>query len=323
MSNPATAKTISEGPMDRPTTLSPTQPFAWSVRREIWEHRAIWIAPLVAAGLIFVGFLLRMFQLPHLIQMAMKLPPMAQEGSIAAPFAIAAGAIMITGFIVAVFFCLGTLNNERRDRSILFWKSLPVSDTTTVLSKAFIPFVVLPVVVFVVAIATQLIMLLIGSAILAMAGMDAGILWTHWPILRMTVFLAYLLVINVLWFAPIFGWLLMVSSWARRVAFLWAVLPWLGLALVEKIALDTSYVGNFIDYRFKGVIIEGFSPPAGMEHMGHHMGRHAMDMQQVIDPLSLMAPGHFLSTPGMWLGLLAAAAFIAAAIYFRRMREPG
>ena len=59
-----------------------------------------------------------------------------------------------------MFYCLDALYGERRDRSILFWKSLPVSDLTTVLSKASIPIVVLPLLTFAVTVATQLIMLL-------------------------------------------------------------------------------------------------------------------------------------------------------------------
>ncbi len=64
------------------------------------------------------------------------------------PYTFAAGCIMATAFIVGVFYCLDALHGERRDRSILFWKSLPVSDLTTVLSKASIPLVVLPLLSF-------------------------------------------------------------------------------------------------------------------------------------------------------------------------------
>lgn len=299
---------------------APTQPFAWSVRRELWEHRAIWMAPLVASGLVLLSFIVRIFELPRAIDQVSKLPPHLQAAAISAPFAIAAAAIFLTGFVVAVFYCLGALNTERRDRSILFWKSLPVSDTTTVLAKAFIPFVVLPIVLFAFVIATQLVMLVLSSGFLLVTGRDASFVWTHWPIVRLTVLLVYLTVVNVLWYAPIYGWLLMVSSWARRMTFLWAVLPWPGLAILEKIAFDTEHVGAFIGYRLNGWLPAAFVAPPGLE--GHRAHFHMKDFP-AIDPLSLMAPGHFLSSPGLWLGLIAAAAFIATAIYFRRMRDPG
>ena len=314
MSSASEAPQMANSNSQRAAMAVPTRPFYWSVKREIWEHRSVWIAPLAAAGVVLFGFGLRTFRLPHLIHQAQTLEPGLRDAAMAAPFAFAAGAILLTATIVAFFYCLGALNNERRDRSILFWKSLPVSDTTTVLSKAFIPFVVLPLVALAVALATQLIMLLLGSAILLANGMQPAILWDHWPLPHMLVVMLYVVVINVLWSAPIYGWLLMVSSWARRMPFLWAVLPWLGLAVFEKIAVDTNYVGSFLVYRFKGAMIEGFAPTA--DH--HHHKFMSMN-----DVMSALTSGHFLSTPGLWLGLLAGAIFIAAAIYIRRTREPG
>jgi len=293
-------------------SAAPTRPFYWSVRRELWEYRSIWIAPLAAAGLVLFGFALRALKLPHMLHSAAKLAPMAQHAAMAAPFAFAAGAIIVTGLIVSIFYCLGALNNERRDRSILFWKSLPVSDSLTVLSKAFIPLVVLPAVVLVIAIVVQLVMLLVGSAILLTNRIDPATLWTQVPLLQISTVMIYFVAINVLWYAPIFAWLLMVSSWARRMAFLWALLPWLGLAVVEKIALDSHYVWSFLTYRAKGSVIEGFTFPAGPHKP-----------TEIIEPLSLLAPAPFFSTPGLWLGLIAAAIFIAAAVWFRRMRDPG
>ena len=76
-------------------------------------------------------------------------------------------------FVVGVFYCLDALHGERRDRSILFWKSLPVSDLTTVLSKASIPLVILPLITFAIVIATQLIMLLLSSAAMLISGLSA------------------------------------------------------------------------------------------------------------------------------------------------------
>ena len=66
---------------------------------------------------------------------------------------------MLTAFLVGVFYCLDALHGERRDRSILFWKSLPVSDLTTVLAKASVPCRVLPPRAFALALATQLMLL--------------------------------------------------------------------------------------------------------------------------------------------------------------------
>ncbi len=161
-----------------PAPQSSAHPFAWSVRRELWEHRSIYIAPLVVAGLVLFGFLVRVIHLQQTMKMLGMLKPQELHLALAMPFGISAVAIGITGLIVAFFYCLGALYNERRDRSILFWKSLPVSNTTVVLSKAAIPFLVLPAALFVTITATQLIMLALGSAALAATHMDATILWS-------------------------------------------------------------------------------------------------------------------------------------------------
>jgi ABC-2 type transport system permease protein len=136
----------------------------------------------------------------------------------------------------------------------------------------------------------------------------------------MTVVLLYLLLVTTLWYAPVYGWLLMVSSWARRIPFLWAVLPWPGLAILEKIAFGSEYVGRFINYVFNGWVNEALKMPAGFE--GHRGHVHVKDIP-VIDPLALLNPVHFFTTPAVWIGLVVTAAFVAAAIYFRRKRDPG
>src|SRR5947209_5153044 len=141
----------SSAPQDRATAVAPpTQPYAWSVRREVWEHRSIWMAPLAAAGFVLLGFAISLLRTPHTFKAVSKLTPEKLMAIRFAPFGIAAAAIVLTTVVVGIFYCLGTLYNERRERSILFWKSMPVSDLTTLLSKVTIPLIVLPVVAFVV-----------------------------------------------------------------------------------------------------------------------------------------------------------------------------
>ena len=197
----------------------------WSVQRELWESRSIYIAPLAVAGLILFGFLISTFHLPGKMRAALTLDPMQQHALLTQPYDFAALLIMATTFVVAVFYCLDALHGERRDRSILFWKSLPVSDLTTVLSKASIPLVVLPLLTFAITVVTQWIMLLMSSAVLLGSGLSVATLWTQLSLSQMWLVLLYHLVaVHALWYAPIFGWLLLVSAWARRAAILWAAL---------------------------------------------------------------------------------------------------
>ncbi len=222
------------------------------------------------------------------------------------PYSVAATLIILTAYLVGVFYCLDALYGERRDRSILFWKSLPVSDLTTVLSKASIPLVVLPGLVFAIAVATQLVMLLLSTMVLLGSGLGVATLWTR--LFQMTPVLVYGLTVHALWHAPLYAWLLLVSSWARRTPFLWAVLPPLGMGVVERIAFQTSYFGSLLRYRLIGAMQEAFKVNAGEKGLAMRLGQ--------LDPLG------FLGSPGLWIGLVAAAAFLAVAARMRRCREP-
>ncbi len=269
-----------------PTTMSATRPFYWSVRRELWENRYIYIAPLAVAAVMLFGFLIAT------LGRAMSLPDAARRADVLAePTDFAALLIMGIAFVVGMFYCLDALHGERRDRSILFWKSLPVSDLNGVLAKASIPLVVLPLVTFSITVVTQLIMLLLSTMVLLGDVPGIATLWTQ---------------LSLLWYAPIYGWLLLVSAWARRAAFLWAALPWAAISIVEKIAFHTSHFLAFLGYRISG-------DAAG----GSFMGDSAS-----MDPLMHLTPGKFLVTPGLWIGLAFFAACIAATVRLRRYQGP-
>ena len=285
---------------------TPTRPFFWSVRRELWENGSIWIAPLSAAGVILVGFLLALANLPG------RVPSFGGRGGVRhalppkAPYGIVAVVLLVTAIIVGVFYCLGALNAERRDRTILFWKSLPVSDLTTVAAKAFIPLVVLPIVAFVVAALTQGVILGLSAASAAASGSKLAALMTDVPFFSMLGVLAYTAAVVAIWYAPVWGWCLLVGAWARRVAFLWAVAPPLAICVIERIAFGSSFFAHLIGSRLNPPLA-AFSAPA--------QGRMVIDLG-VLDPVG------FLTSPGLWLGLAAGAGFAAAAVWVRRYRDP-
>jgi ABC-2 type transport system permease protein len=290
-----------------PAVIPASRRFHWLVRRELWEYRSIYIAPLAAAALFLLGFLIYLVRLPGKMRFASGLSSMEQQMWIGQPYDFAALMLMGVSLIVAVFYCLDALHGERRDRSILFWKSLPVSDLMTVLSKASIPVVVIPLLTFAITIVTQWIMLLLSSAVLLGSGLSVATLWAHLPMFQMSVMLfLHLVTGHGLWYAPIFGWLLMVSAWARRAPFLWATVPLLAIGVVEKIAFNTSHFVALLTNRFPGVD----------EGAGFTNGSMSMD------PLSQLNLGHFLSSPGLWLGLAAFAAFLAVAVRLRRYQGP-
>ncbi|HMD22205.1 MAG TPA: hypothetical protein VKH40_17905 [Alloacidobacterium sp.] len=290
-------------------TIPASRRMLWSVRRELWEYRSIYLAPAAVAVLFLIGFLINLFHLPGRMHAAGGSAPMQQFEMIAGPYNSASELlIMLSTFIVAIFYCLEALHGERRDRSILFWKSLPVSDLETVLSKACIPLVVLPLVTFAITVVTQFAMLMASSAMLMATGQSAAPLWAHLGPLPMWLGLLYHLVtIHSLWYAPIFCWLMMVSAWARRAPFLWALLPPLAIAIVEKIAFGTAHFGELLRDRIAGAPMPGTASA----------GFGPMKM-----PVMMLSPAGFLISPGLWVGLALSAIFLLVAVRLRRYRGP-
>ena len=285
-----------------PAVIPATRMLYWSVRRELWENRSIYLAPLAVAAVALFAFSLS--SIAGIWEKPLRLNPEQPQ----APYEMAAGLLMLTGIVLSVFYCLDALYGERRDRSILFWKSLPVSDVTAVLAKASIPLVVLPLLIFAITVAMQWIMLLVSSAVLMVSGQSVATLWTRLSFFQMSMLLLYHLVTaHTLWPAPIYCWLLLVSGWARRAPFLWAVLPLLAIGGVEKIAFQTSHFAAMVGSR-----IIGNAPAVGFT---------GPDMFPT-DPMTHITPGLFLSGPGLWIGLAIAAAFLSAAVRLRRSQGP-
>jgi len=293
-----------------PAVFSVARPMYWSIRREFWENRSIYIAPLAGAALFLFGFMISLIHLPAKVRGA-ALNPTLQYSLFEHSYMLAAGLTMGITFIVALFYCLDALHGERRDRSILFWKSLPVSDLTTVLSKASIPILILPLITFAITVALWILMWLLSSAVLRGSGLSMPTEPFHFSLFAMSLMLLYhLLGIHGLWYAPIYGWLILVSAWARRAAFLWATVPLLAIGIVEKIAFNTSHFANMLAYRFGG----------GGEPMGSVNGSKATDIEALLMPnISL---GQFVMSPGLWTGFALAALFFVLAIRMRRSRGP-
>lgn len=290
-----------------PAVLTATQPLYWTVRRELWENRWIIVGQLIVAAVYLFGYLISLAHLRKLMVHLSVQDPMHQLDAIAAPYDIAAGLMMVTLILMSLFYAADALHGERRDRSILFWKSLPVSDLTTVLAKAGILLVVLPLLTFAVTVAMQAIMLVLNSVALAANGMSVASLWSELSIFsRWGQLLYHLVTAHALWPFPVFCWLLLVSGWARRATLLWAALPVVALGGIEKLVFNTSYFIAMVGVR----LIGGGAPTdfsAGMMPFG---------------PMAHLTPLRFLGAPGLWMGFIFAAACLAAAVRLRRYQGP-
>jgi len=284
-----------------------TRPIYWSLRRELWENRWLYMAPIGVAAFVLLGFLGGAMTQPKAVAQSLAIKPAKSLSALADTGLGGPMVLMMVMLLVGVFYSLEALQGERRDRSILFWKSLPVSDAATVLSKVVVPLVVLPALTCALIAFTQLSTLVLGSAVLLLTGAEAGAAWAAFPFLLWPVML-YFVVAMTLWHAPIYALLLLVSAWARRAPFLWATLPLLVMIVLERHTLYTSYVTVFLTYRWLGFFNEAFA-----------FGDRA---DQTLERVPYLTPGNFLTSPGLWLGLLFAAGCLVAAVRLRRERDP-
>ena len=316
-SNVITAENAAPAPAAYPFTRL----MFWNVRRELWENRSIYIAPLVAAGLLIFAVVITAMEVVGRAQPLENANISVDGGPIGTaglwpPYMLIAAPILGVSLLVAVAYCLGALHGERRDRSILFWKSLPVSDLTTVLSKACIPLMIVPLISFLVAMITQLVIFAIALSVFPLFAAKAHIVWANVPVNLRTVSMIwagvpigyltfgmlYGVLATALWHAPIYAWLLLVGGWAKRMSFVWAVAPVGGLMLAERIVLGTDRLATIVSERFYGSLPLAFN--------------------FVDDRLPDLTPVRFISAPGLWIGLAVAAIFLGAAVLLRRYRQP-
>jgi ABC-2 type transport system permease protein len=305
MSVHASSDSFNEAGAVPPVSMRRTRPLYWSIRREIWENRSIYIAPLVVAAVVLFGSMISSLTMPHRLREAATAGPAKQRSVLTGAYHMAPAPIMLASFIVGLFYSLDALYGERRDRSLLFWKSLPVSDRTTVLSKAAVPLVVLPLLAVALGLFAQIAILISGALVLAGNGMNPGRLWQELPLFQEPIVMLYGMSVHALWFAPIYAWLLFISAWAKRAPFLWLVFPLFTIGLAERGMFGTTYFVRFIKYRLGGAMIEAFG--------GNFKG---------VSQWSDLSPLRYLTSAGLWLGLGFTAACLAGAIRLRRRREP-
>jgi ABC-2 type transport system permease protein len=292
------------------TVLSPARLVYWSVLRELWEHRWCYFVPLIVAGVFLVGFVIGVARFPLVLPPKIQHQLMTHSLSrlLERPFDFASLVLMATYVVVAVIYCLAALHAERADRSILFWKSLPVSDATTVIAKASLPLVLLPLITFVLTVITHAIMLLAGGAVLLARGVHVAELWAQIPLLSMWVAILYHLVtVHALYWAPFYGWMLLLGAWARRAAFLWASLPVAAVLIIEKLIFGTTVFARLLLAQLGGGAEAVPFPPHG---------------NMALEAPTLANLGAFLVSPGLWIGLAVLAAFLAGAVWIRRRQGP-
>jgi ABC-2 type transport system permease protein len=285
----------------------------WLIRREFWENRAIWMIPAVFGGLLLLAALFTQVRIPHLSSQL-------ESEEAASAFLVVVGAMFyLVMALYSAWYLLDCLYADRKDRSILFWKSLPVSDAATVLCKLLIGMIIIPLVYFVAADATALIAAFILS-IRARASIGSS-LWNGSVWLQIQVLWMYVIVTTAVWYLPIAGWLMLLSAWAKRAVILWAILPPILLNIFERLFFGTHMVSQIINRRLTALPLVSFNGLGNNFSWTHEGGVADNAGSQVPSVWSLINPSGFFSSPETWIGVAVGIALIVVAIQLRMRRS--
>lgn len=290
------------------------------IRRELLEHRSLYIVPAVLGSIVVLIFLTGQHSVDYIdgqhIDAALLGASNIGVHERGAMIAVLLGAISVffvgTMWIQIVFYSLSSLYTERKDKSILFWRSLPVTDAETVISKVLTAIVAIPLITLAFIAATHILALMVTSVWVGSRGADAWhLIWEAAPLLDVWgVILMFMLGVTI-WLSPYVGWFLLVSSYVTRSPMLFAFLPVFVLPLLERLLFSSSTLAEQLLGRV-GQIVEYL---AALKDEVSHYAR-AQDASLV----GLVDVGSFLSNPGMWGGLVVCGLLITAAMFVRRYR---
>ena len=306
------------------------------LRREYWEHKGgfLW-APLLAGGIASLFATIAavagtIIGQKHGVHFGQDAP--AEAARVAG--AVGDGALMagiglsmaVLAFVV-FFYSLGSLYDDRRDRSILFWKSMPVSDAQMVLSKAAWALVLAPLIALAIGIVTGLFFWLIAVLTTSINGLPGsmGILTNSHPF-RVVGNILAALPVQMLWSLPAVGWLMLCSAWSRRVPFLWAtMLPILTCAMISFTGIfpgvEIPHDKLWYTVVFRGLL--SVVPGSWIPTVEFDGLSHAQDASDVVHAMSPAVSWQVLGHADVWVGAVIGAAMIYAAIRLRRWREEG
>lgn len=293
------------------------------IKRELWEHRSIYLTPAIIGLLMSLGTVTGQATFSAFDQ-AVDLAilggsNLGENERAAAISAVMSGVsvfFVIGMWFLTIFYTLDALYAERKDRSILFWRSIPCTDFETVLSKLLTAVFVIPLITFAFVIATHILVLVISSVWIGIQGANAGhMIWSAAPLMdNWAATLVFLLAVP-LWSSPFIGWFLFVSAYTKRSPLMMAVLPLLVLPMLEKILFGTSTVAEAFYVRaWKMPLFQGVDPTEFFDERNN-------TVPEAISLFDVMDLGGFVTSGGLWIGIIVCGLFTTAAIYVRRYRD--
>ncbi len=295
------------------------------IKREIWEHRSIWVTPAAIASIVSLGVLAMLVfasgyaaELDVAIFGAQNIAGDAERKAALTGFFLGTSWIFVIALaILTVFYSLDSLYAERKDKSILFWRSLPVTDAETVVSKLITAVFVLPTVTVLGIIGTHLINLIVTSIWVSMKGADGGaLIWGSVALFDNWAAAFIVVIATGIWMSPFIGWFLLVSAYTKRSPLLMAFLPLILIGLLEPIILRTSVFAENVLARGDGLpIFRTVDVDRFFDEEEWRIGDGATSLLQHLDI------GQFLTSSGTWAGIVVCGLLSMAAIYVRRFRD--
>jgi ABC-2 type transport system permease protein len=298
------------------------------IRRELWEHRSIYVVPAVLALVVTLTSITGQVAVSSFSQQidlaiigASNLGDNERSAAINVLMIAVSWVFVLTMLFLIFFYALDALYAERKDKSILFWRSLPVTDAETVVSKLATAAIVIPLVTLAAIATTHLLVLTISSIWVGMRGASGwGLVWGAAPLLENWLATLIVIVALSIWTAPFVGWFLFVSAFAKRSPYLLATLPLVVVPMLERLLLGSTVFARTLLARmpFQAPIVREFTADDFHIENGDEILALA---ESGVSLLSLIDVVRFLGSPAVWLGLVVCGLFCTAAIYVRRYRD--
>jgi ABC-2 type transport system permease protein len=295
------------------------------LKREIWEHRSIYVTPVAIASIVTLGTLAALMfaggfakELDIAIFGATNLAGDAERKVVLTGFFIGTSWLFLfAAGVLTIFYTLDSLYAERKDKSILFWRSLPITDAEAVLAKLATALLVIPLGTIIAVIATHIVNLVVTSLWVSAKGGDAGLLiWGSVPLLDNWLAALIVMLASALWMSPFVGWFLFVSAYTKRSPLLMAFMPLVLIPLLEVIFLRSGMFAEAVFGRggmlplFRGMDLEAFFDEDKLRVN-----------EEFVSLLAQLDVVKFLTSPSLWTGVIVCGIFVTAAIYVRRYRD--
>lgn len=292
----------------------------WLIKREFWEHKGAFVwAPLVVGAMVFLLGATILFYGQDTSSAVIS------KNFSAFTMGITTVPILFVTYCVSLFYLAATMYDERKDRSILFWKSLPISDAATVLSKAAMALIVAPALAYIIAIGFGLLLLMLFAVAPPFSGQVSwGTLFDGVELVPL--FLLGSIPVYALWALPTVGVLLLVSAWARSSPMRWVV----SLPLVLGVCLSWlnhsfGFTDN-MDWYWRVIISRGFlsNVPFSWLVLNPSISLDSLRSPQGWENAArTFSSWRQLTTANLWIGVAAGSAMLYAAIRIRRWKDEG